>query len=74
MILDPNEARGTSFEITLQELTDMLECSGRRKGRGNRSQMTFMVSRESIVQQIAEEYVEKGDLKQAFSFLDEYVH
>ncbi|MBW7453784.1 ABC transporter substrate-binding protein [Paenibacillus sepulcri] len=88
-----NEMRGTSFEITLQELTDVLECSGRNvnlilrkmeeqqwiewvagRGRGNRSQMTFLVSQESIVLQIAQQYVEKGDLKQAFAFLDEYAH
>ncbi|QGQ97178.1 ABC transporter substrate-binding protein [Paenibacillus psychroresistens] len=89
--LNPTVARGVSFEITLQELTDLFECSGRNvnlilrkmeerqwidwiagRGRGNRSHMTFLVSRESLVLQIAQEYVEKGDLKQAFAFLEDY--
>jgi MarR-like DNA-binding transcriptional regulator SgrR of sgrS sRNA len=91
--LHPNEIQGASFEITLQELTDLFECSSRNvnlilrkmeeqqwiewvagRGRGNRSQMTLLVSQESLVLQIAQEMVEKGDLKQAFSYLEEYAH
>jgi SgrR family transcriptional regulator len=42
------------------------------RGRGNRSQLTFLASSEALVLKIAQDLVKKGDIKAAFAHLDAF--
>ncbi|NIK78956.1 MarR-like DNA-binding transcriptional regulator SgrR of sgrS sRNA [Paenibacillus castaneae] len=78
----------TPFEVTTQELADLLECTHRnmvillkrmqqeewlawepKRGRGNRSSLSFLVSKEQIALLEAQEMVQKQDLRSALELL-----
>lgn len=79
---------GIPFEVTTQELADLLDCTQRnmvlllkrmqqeqwltwepKRGRGNRSSLSFLVSKEQIALQEAQEMMQKQDLHSALELL-----
>ncbi|USG65696.1 ABC transporter substrate-binding protein [Brevibacillus ruminantium] len=42
------------------------------RGRGNRSLLSFLASRESILLQVGQHLVDKGEMKEAISFVETY--
>lgn len=44
------------------------------RGRGHRSHMTFLIKAEAIALTMAQAMVRKGDLQQAFAYLEEHAH
>ncbi|MCZ8518026.1 MULTISPECIES: ABC transporter substrate-binding protein [Paenibacillus] len=85
--------RDEEFEVTLPELTDLLQCSSRNvnlvlkrlealgwisyapgRGRGHRSKLRLLAAGEAVALEAAQEYVRKGDIQQAFAYLENYPH
>ncbi|OMF22529.1 hypothetical protein BK133_26180 [Paenibacillus sp. FSL H8-0548] len=83
-------AEHVPFEVTTQELADLLDCTHRnmvlllkrmqqegwlswvpKRGRGNRSALSFLISKEQIALQEAQEMMHKQDLHSALALLQQ---
>lgn len=84
----PSIQENVSFEVTTQELANLLDCTHRnmvlllkrmqqenwltwesKRGRGNRSTLSFLVSKEQVALQEAQEMMQKQDLHSALELL-----
>ncbi|MBD2868924.1 ABC transporter substrate-binding protein [Paenibacillus arenilitoris] len=84
----PDIQEDSPFEVTTQELADLLECTHRnmvlllkrmqqenwlawtpKRGRGNRSALTFLAGKEQIALLEAQELMQKQDLHSALELL-----
>ncbi|WP_138755592.1 ABC transporter substrate-binding protein [Paenibacillus sinopodophylli] len=86
----PNIQEHSPFEVTTQELANLLECTHRnmvlllkrmqqeewlvwepKRGRGNRSALTFLMSKEEVALLEAQEMMHKQDLHAALELLQQ---
>lgn len=86
----PSIQENIPFEVTTQELADLLDCTHRnmvlllkrmqqeewliwepKRGRGNRSALSFLVSKEQIALQEAQEMMQRQDLHSALELLQQ---
>ncbi|WP_419875341.1 ABC transporter substrate-binding protein [Candidatus Pristimantibacillus sp. PTI5] len=86
----PTIHENTPFEVTTQELANLLDCTHRnmvlllkrmqqeewlvwepKRGRGNRSALSFLVSKEQIALQEAQELMQKQDLHSALELIQQ---
>lgn len=86
----PSIQENVSFEVTTQELANLLDCTHRnmvlllkrmqheewltwepKRGRSNRSTLSFLVSKEYIALQEAQEMLQKQDLHSALKLLQQ---
>ncbi|MGO4548774.1 ABC transporter substrate-binding protein [Paenibacillus sp. 2TAB23] len=86
----PNIQEHSPFEVTTQELANLLDCTHRnmvlllkrmqqeewlvwepKRGRGNRSSLSFLLSKEQVALQEAQEMMQKQDLNAALALLQQ---